>query len=121
MSVVHTAVCAIAISAELEVPKLSPENTSLINVETPSVSGNAGERHNMKKKGMIVIKLIVTARQIMSTPVVFEKKRNLEKEDGRWYLSSANIRSAPIPNEGNKVKRNCTQMICVNVNGIGIL
>ena len=117
----HTTVRAIAISGELKVPTSPLENTPLIRVETPSVSDKAGERHSIKKNGMIVIRLIVTDRQIMSTPVVLEKKRALEKRVGRWCFSSANMCSVPIPNDGSKVERNCTQIICVNVKGIGIL
>ena len=120
MSVVQAAVRATAISAEFSLPSIPLENTSLINVETPIVSDNAVERHNIKKKGMIVMRLIVTERQIISIPVVFERKRDLVEVEGRWYLSSASILSVPTPNAGNTVESNCTQMICVSVKGIGI-
>ena len=125
MSVVHTTVRATVISGEIGVPAFPADNTSLMSVETPSVSDTAGERHNIKKNGMSAIRLIVRARQIISTPVVLERKRARKKGVGRWCQSllsaSANICSAPIPNEGSSVVRNCTQIICVSVNGIGIL
>lgn len=121
MSVVHAAVRAIAITDVFEFSVFPVESTSCMSVETPSVSERAGERHSINKNGMIVIKLIVTARQMMSILVVLERKRDPENNVGRWCFSSANILSVPIANDGSKVERSWIQIICVNVNGIGIL